>query len=78
MRAELSTTSAGGLRNHESSGCGAGRQRTLPPARNSPAPTFMKPIMYGAVERVRPKMMTVVAIMAGLCRSCGAPEPAPK
>ena len=30
-------------------------------------------IMIGAVERVRPKMMTVVAIMAGLCPSCGAP-----
>ncbi len=38
-------------------------------------------IMTGAVERVRPKMMTVVAIMAGLVhirRSCGAPEPAPR
>ncbi len=29
-------------------------------------------IMTGAVERVRPKMMTVVAIMAGWCRSSGA------
>ncbi len=29
-------------------------------------------IMTGAVERVRPKMMTVVAIMAGCCRSSGA------
>ena len=30
-------------------------------------------IMVGAVERVRPKMMTVVAIMAGLLPICGAP-----
>ena len=32
-------------------------------------------IMKGAVERVRPKMMTVAAIMAGSCRSCGATAP---
>jgi len=30
-------------------------------------------ITEGAVERVRPKMMRVVAITAGCCRSCGAP-----
>ena len=35
-------------------------------------------VMEGAVERVRPKMMTVVAIMAGCCRSCGARERAPR
>lgn len=33
-------------------------------------------IMLDAVERVRPKMMTVVAIMAGLLPSSGAPGPA--
>src|SRR6266511_1387305 len=33
-------------------------------------------IMVGAVERVRPKMMTVVAIMPACCRSCGRPAPA--
>jgi len=33
-------------------------------------------IMEGAVERVRPKMMTVVAIMAGLLPFCGAMAPA--
>jgi Cu/Ag efflux pump CusA len=35
-------------------------------------------IMEGAVERVRPKMMTVVAIMVACCRPCGAPGPAPR
>ncbi len=35
-------------------------------------------IMVGAVERVRPKMMTVVAIMAGSCPSSGAPVRAPR
>ena len=35
-------------------------------AGRSRAPTSTAAIMEGAVERVRPKMMTVVAIMAGL------------
>ena len=34
-------------------------------------------IMGGAVERVRPKMMTVAAMRA-CCRSCGATAPAPR
>ena len=35
-------------------------------AGRSPEPISTQAIMVGAVERVRPKMMTVVAIMAGL------------
>lgn len=34
-------------------------------------------IIEGAIERLRPKMMTVVAIMAEPSRSCGALAPAP-
>jgi copper/silver efflux system protein len=35
-------------------------------------------VISGAVERVRPKMMTVVTIMAGLLRSCGVTAPGRK
>lgn len=35
-------------------------------------------IVAGAVERVRPKMMTVTAIMAGLLPTFGAPGQAPR
>jgi hypothetical protein len=33
-------------------------------------------VVAGAVERVRPKIMTVVTTIAALCRSCGARAPA--
>jgi Cu/Ag efflux pump CusA len=34
-------------------------------------------VCEGAVERLRPKLMTVVAIMPAWPRSCGAEGPAP-
>ena len=45
-----------------------GDPRALPPPKDGPshAADLYDAIMIGAVERVRPKMMTVVAIMAGL------------
>ncbi len=35
-------------------------------------------IEHGAVMRVRPKHMTILANLLGLCPSCGPPAPAPK
>ncbi len=35
-------------------------------------------IIEGAVLRVRPKIMTALAIIWGCCPSCGPNEPAPR
>jgi len=43
--------------------------------RNFGIPDIYKSVISGAVDRVRPKMMTVTTTICGLCRSCGDTEP---